>query len=57
MSMFVLRIHPPLHKPGRDLFDHAIALFAEAYADQSDREHAGLLTVFKEGRIKAGVDV
>ena len=39
------------------LFEQAIALFAEAYADQSERDHAALLAAIKEGRIKAEVDV
>ena len=39
------------------LFEEAIALFAEAYADQTDRDHAALLAAMKEGRIKAEVDV
>ncbi len=40
-----------------DLFDQAIALFAEAYADQTVRDHAALLAAIKQGRIKAEVDV
>ncbi len=40
-----------------DLFDQAIALFAEAYADQTERDYATLVTAIKEGRIKAEVDV
>ncbi len=40
-----------------DLFAQAIALFAEAYADQTERDHAALLTAIKEGRIKAEDDV
>jgi len=39
------------------LFEQAIALFAEAYADQTQRDHAALLAAIKEGRIKAEVDV
>jgi len=39
------------------LFEQAIALFAEAYADQTERDHAALLAAIKEGRIKAEVDV
>ena len=35
----------------------AIALFAEAYADQTERDHAALLAAIKEGRIQAVVDV
>ena len=40
-----------------DLFAQAIASFAEAYADQTDRDHAALLAAIKEGRIQAEVDV
>ncbi len=40
-----------------DLFEQAIASFAEAYADQTIRDHAALLVAIKEGRIKAEVDV
>jgi len=40
-----------------DLFDQAIALFAEAYADQTERDHAALLAAIKKGRIEAEVDV
>ena len=40
-----------------DLFDQAIALFAEAYADQTERDYKALLTAIKAGRIKAEVDV
>jgi uncharacterized protein (DUF2252 family) len=40
-----------------DVFDQAIALFAEAYADQTERDYKALLTAIKEGRIKAEVDV
>jgi uncharacterized protein (DUF2252 family) len=42
---------------GNDLFEQAIALFAEAYADQTERDHAALLVAIKEGRIQAEVDV
>jgi len=40
-----------------DAFAQAIALFAEAYADQTKRDHAALLTAIKEGRIQAEVGV
>ena len=40
-----------------DLFAQAIALFAEVYADQTERDHAALLAAIKEGRIQAEVDV
>jgi len=35
----------------------AIALFAEAYADQTERDHAALLTAIKQGRIQAMLDM
>jgi len=34
-------------------FDHAIGAFADAYADQTERDHAGLLAAIKSGRIAA----
>ena len=34
-------------------FDTAIAAFAEAYADQTERDHAALLAAVKSGRIVA----
>ncbi len=40
-----------------DAFAQAIALFAEAYADQTERDHGALLAAIKEGRIQAKVDV
>jgi uncharacterized protein (DUF2252 family) len=40
-----------------DAFAQALALFAEAYADQTERDHAALLAAIKEGRIQAKVDV
>ena len=39
-----------------DTFDHAIATFAEAYADQNERDHAALLAAIKSGRITAKQD-
>ena len=36
-----------------DVFDQAIASFAEAYADQTERDHAALLAAMKEGRVQA----
>ena len=42
---------------GNDLFEQAIALFAEAYADQTERDHAALVAAIKEGRIQAEIDV
>ena len=40
-----------LGKSGR--FDEAIADFAEAYADQNERDHAALLAAVKSGRVPA----
>jgi uncharacterized protein (DUF2252 family) len=40
-----------------DAFAQAIALFAESYADQTERDHAAMLAAIKEGRIQAEVDV
>ncbi len=40
-----------------DAFAQAIALFAEAYADQTERDHGALLAAIKDGRIQAKVDV
>lgn len=36
-----------------DEFDRAIADFAEAYAEQTDRDHAALVRAVKDGRIEA----
>jgi uncharacterized protein (DUF2252 family) len=36
-----------------DGFDHAMTAFAEAYADQNERDHAALLAAIKTGRITA----
>jgi uncharacterized protein (DUF2252 family) len=36
-----------------DEFDHAMATFAEAYADQNERDHAALLVAINSGRIPA----
>jgi uncharacterized protein (DUF2252 family) len=40
-----------------DTFAQALASFAEAYADQTERDHAALLAAIKEGRIQAVIDV
>src|SRR5215208_1359510 len=39
-----------------DRFDGAIADFAEAYADQTERDHAALLEAVKSGRVAADAD-
>jgi hypothetical protein len=38
---------------GGDVFDRAIAEFAERYADQNDRDHAALAAAVAEGRVRA----
>jgi uncharacterized protein (DUF2252 family) len=39
-----------------DAFDRAVASFAEAYADQNERDHAALAKAVKKGRIQATVE-
>jgi hypothetical protein len=39
-----------------DVFDRATAAFAEAYADQTERDHAALLDAVAAGRIEARPD-
>ena len=64
-AMALARAHARCGDPGQisgylgstDVFDQAIALFAEAYADQTERDYKALKTAIKEGRIKAEVDV
>jgi uncharacterized protein (DUF2252 family) len=41
----------------RDVFDQAIATFAETYADQAERDHAALLAAIKKGRVQAQTGV
>ena len=41
----------------KDTFDQAIADFAEAYADQTERDHAALLAAIKDGRVQAQTGV
>ena len=36
-----------------DALDHAIGRFAEAYADQTERDHAAFVSAIKGGRIEA----
>ena len=38
---------------GGDSFDRAIAEFAEAYADQNERDHQALADAVKDGRVEA----
>jgi uncharacterized protein (DUF2252 family) len=37
----------------KDIFDRAIASFAESYADQTERDHAALVAAIREGRVQA----
>jgi uncharacterized protein (DUF2252 family) len=41
----------------RDLFDVAVTRFAEAYADQTARDHGALLRAIRAGKVSASVDV
>jgi uncharacterized protein (DUF2252 family) len=41
----------------KDTFDQAIADFAEAYADQTERDHEALLAAIKVGRVQAEVGI
>ena len=34
-----------------DQFDHAVAAFAQAYADQTERDHAALVAAARAGRV------
>jgi uncharacterized protein (DUF2252 family) len=40
-----------------DVFDRAIAAFAEAYADQNERDHSALLDAIAAGRVRAQPDI
>ena len=40
-----------------DTFDQASASFAEAYADQAERDHAALVAAIKEGRVQSQTGV
>ena len=40
-----------------DKFDRAIASFAEAYADQNERDYAALKSAVKANKIKATIEV
>ena len=42
---------------GRDVFDQAVARFADAYADQNERDHQALLDAVAAGRITAERDL
>jgi hypothetical protein len=40
-----------------DVFDRAVAAFAEAYADQNERDYGALLEAIDSGRIEAQTGV
>jgi uncharacterized protein (DUF2252 family) len=42
---------------GSDKFDHAVAEFAEAYADQTERDHAALASAVASGRAQARMGI
>jgi uncharacterized protein (DUF2252 family) len=42
---------------GSDRFDHAIAAFAETYADQNERDHAALADAVADGRVAAQLGI
>ena len=42
---------------GSGKFEHAIADFAEAYADQNERDYAALQPAVKDGRAEATTDI
>ena len=37
----------------RDVFDHAIAAFAVAYANRNEKDHAALKTALRKGKVSA----
>ena len=39
-----------------DVFDRAIATFAEVYADQNERDHAALVDAIATGRVQPGAE-
>jgi uncharacterized protein (DUF2252 family) len=41
----------------KDTFDQAVADFAEAYADQTERDYEALLAAMKDGRVQAEVGI
>ncbi|MEU9432417.1 DUF2252 family protein [Streptomyces sp. NPDC048252] len=47
------RIAIAAHLGGGDSFDRALATFAEAYADQSERDHQALVDAVRAGRLPA----
>jgi hypothetical protein len=47
------RVQTSAYLGNSERFDMAIAAFAEAYADQTERDHAALLTAVKSGRAAA----
>ena len=47
------RIAVAAYLGGSDAFDEAVAAFADAYADQNERDHAQLVRAIASGRIPA----
>ena len=41
----------------KDVFDEAVGDFAEAYADQTEKDHAALAAAVCQGRVRAQLDV
>jgi hypothetical protein len=51
------RIAMAAYLGGSDKFDHAIADFAETYADQNELDYAALQTAVKDGKAEATTDI
>ena len=51
------RIAMAAYLGGGPSFDEAVRAFAEAYADQNERDHQSLLDAIRSGRITAEADV
>jgi uncharacterized protein (DUF2252 family) len=50
------RVHIAAYLGKSERFDRAIAEFAQAYADQTERDHAALCAAVKSGRLPAAAD-
>ena len=50
------RVHTAAYLGKSERFDRAIAEFAQAYADQTERDHAALCAAVKSGRLPAAAD-
>jgi Uncharacterized protein conserved in bacteria (DUF2252) len=51
------RIAVAAYLGGSDKFDHAVADFAESYADQTERDHTALAYAAASGRVQAQVGI